>query len=147
MHKIRLSWGIQWSALYREGKRNYNFVPPMKRYRSCGKRVTDSSQAVIYHFSRLRLNRHIPCVQWEHATLPILNHIPQTFTLDASPFIETKQTVCICVMKNMIYSKRSKLDFSLVWLSIYTAYITLDVKSCAMLNWSTKMFSRWHLIA
>ena len=35
-------------------------------------------------------------------------------TLDASLFIETKQTVCICVIKNMIYSKRSKLDFSLV---------------------------------
>ena len=35
------------------------------------------------------------------------------FTLDAFPFIETEQTVSICVMKNMIYSKRSKLDFSL----------------------------------
>ena len=35
------------------------------------------------------------------------------FTLDASPFTETKRTLCICVMKNMI-SKRSKLDFSLV---------------------------------
>ena len=32
-------------------------------------------------------------------------------------------------MKNMIYSKWSKLDFSLVWSSIYTAHITLDVKS------------------
>ena len=32
------------------------------------------------------------------------------FTLDASPFTETKRTVCICVMKNMIYNKRSKLD-------------------------------------
>ena len=31
--------------------------------------------------------------------------------------------------------------------SIYTAHITLDVKSSARLNWSTKMFSRWHLIA
>ena len=36
------------------------------------------------------------------------------FTLDASPFTEPKRTLCICVMKNMIYSKRSKLDFSLV---------------------------------
>ena len=36
------------------------------------------------------------------------------FTLDAFPFTETKRTLCICVMKNMIYSKRSKLDFSLV---------------------------------
>ena len=36
------------------------------------------------------------------------------FTLDASSFTETKRTLCICVMKNMIYSKRSKLDFSLV---------------------------------
>ena len=37
------------------------------------------------------------------------------FTLDASPFIETKRTLCIWVMKNMI-STQSKLDFSLVWL-------------------------------
>ena len=36
-------------------------------------------------------------------------------TLDASPFTETKRTLCICVMKNII-SKRSTLDFSLVWL-------------------------------
>ena len=28
---------------------------------------------------------------------------------------KTDCTICICVMKNMIYSKRSKLDFSLVW--------------------------------
>ena len=28
----------------------------------------------IYLFSRLRSNRHIPCVQYERATLPILNH-------------------------------------------------------------------------
>ena len=37
------------------------------------------------------------------------------FTLDVSPFTETKRNLCICVMKNMI-SKRSKLDLSLVWL-------------------------------
>ena len=36
------------------------------------------------------------------------------FTLDASPFTETKRTLCICVMKNMI-SKRSILDFSRMW--------------------------------
>ena len=35
------------------------------------------------------------------------------FTFDASPFTETKRTLCICVMKNMM-SKRSKLDLSLV---------------------------------
>ena len=35
------------------------------------------------------------------------------FTLDASPFTETKLTLCISAMKNMI-SKRLKLDFSLV---------------------------------
>ena len=35
------------------------------------------------------------------------------FDLDASPFTETKRTLCICLMKNMI-SKQSKLDFSLV---------------------------------
>ena len=34
-------------------------------------------------------------------------------TLDASPFTETKRTLCMCVIKNMI-SKRSKLDFNLM---------------------------------
>ena len=58
----------------------------MKRYRSCGKRLTDSSQAVIYFFSRLRSNRHNPCFQWERATLPIFNHIPQTFSLSCAVF-------------------------------------------------------------
>ena len=42
------------------------------------------------------------------------NFFFEGFTLDASSFTETKRTLCICVMKNMIYSKRSKLDFSLV---------------------------------
>ena len=37
------------------------------------------------------------------------------FSQNFFPFTETKRTLCICVMKNMI-SKRSKLDFSLVWL-------------------------------
>ena len=37
------------------------------------------------------------------------------FTLDASPFTETKRTLCFCVMKNMI-SNQSKLGFTLVWL-------------------------------
>ena len=35
---------------------------------------------------RLRSNRDIPCVQWERATLPILNHIPQTFSLSFALF-------------------------------------------------------------
>ena len=43
------------------------------------------------------------------------NFFFESFTVDASPFTKTKWTLCICVMKNMI-SKRSKLDFSLVWL-------------------------------
>ena len=58
-----------------------NFIPPRSRYRSYGKRVTDSSQAVIRLFSRLRSNRHNPCVQYERATLPILNHMAHTFSL------------------------------------------------------------------
>ena len=33
-----------------------------------GKRVTDSPQAVIYLFSRLRWNNHIPCVQCKRDT-------------------------------------------------------------------------------
>ena len=88
--------------------------------------------------------------------------------LDASLFTESKRILCICVMKNMIYSKRSKLNFRLVWCvryssSAHTAHITLDVKSSissphhkiyyyifsesAIFNWSIQMFSRWHLIA
>ena len=43
------------------------------------------------------------------------NFFSKGFTLDASLFTETRRTVWICVMKNMIYSKRWKLDFSLVW--------------------------------
>ena len=35
----------------------------------------------LYFLSRLRSNRHITCVQCERATLPILNHMPQTFSL------------------------------------------------------------------
>ena len=35
----------------------------------------------LYLFSRLRSNRHITCVECERATLPILNHMPQTFSL------------------------------------------------------------------
>ena len=38
----------------------------------------------------------------------------ESFTFDASPLTDTTRTLCICVMKNMIYSKRSKLDFCLV---------------------------------
>ena len=38
----------------------------------------------------------------------------EAFILDASAFTYKKRTLCICVMKNMIYSKRSKLDFCLV---------------------------------
>ena len=60
---------------------NSNFIPPRSRYRSCGKRVTDSSQAVIHLFSRLRSNRYNPCVQYERAAPPISNHMAQTFSL------------------------------------------------------------------
>ena len=62
--------------------RNSNFIPPRSRYRSCGKRVTDSLQAVIHLFSRLRSNRQNPCVQYERATRPILNHMAQTLPYD-----------------------------------------------------------------
>ena len=35
----------------------------------------------LYLLSRLRSNRHITCVQCKRATLPILNHMSQTFSL------------------------------------------------------------------
>ena len=54
---------------------NFHFLEPRLQ------RVTDSSQAVIYLFSRLRSNLRIPCIQCERVTLPILKHIPQTFLL------------------------------------------------------------------
>ena len=53
----------------------------MKQIPLMWQRVTDSSQAVIYLFSRFCSNRRIPCVQCECATFPILNHMPQTFSL------------------------------------------------------------------
>ena len=58
----------------------------------------------------------------------------ERFTLDAFSFAEPTRTLCICVVKNMICSERSKLDFHLVWCvkyssSTHTAHITLDVKS------------------
>ena len=78
-------------------------------------------------------------------------------------------SLCMCVMKIMICSKRSKLGFRLMWCleysySAYTAHITLDVKrpisspcciycyiyiflESAIFNWSTQMSFRWHLIA
>ena len=40
-----------------------------------------SRDRLAYLLSRLRSNRRIPCVQCERATLPILNHMPQTFSL------------------------------------------------------------------
>ena len=58
------------------------------------------------------------------------------FTLDASPFTETKRTLCICVMKNMIYSKRSKLDFSHVWSSFLLRFILLRSHS----TWKVQLF-------
>ena len=45
------------------------------------------------------------------------------------PFAETKRTLCICVIKNML-SKRSKLDFVLCdSSSVHISHITLDIKS------------------
>ena len=165
----------------------------------CGKRVTDSSQAVIYIFSPDFVEIAIFLACNASAKLPISNQcrvrMPQTFSLLPVPIFfsqnffseffysrafysrhrclpvyrDKKDSLCICVMKNMIRSKRSKLDFRLVWCvkyscSAHTTHITLDVKSpiyspCCMIyyyyyffkpaifNWSTQMFFRWHLIA
>ena len=38
----------------------------------------------------------------------------QGFTFDAFPFTETKRTLYVSVMKNMICSKRSQLNFRLL---------------------------------
>ena len=154
----------------------------MKQIPLMQQRVTDSSQAVIYLFSRLRSNRRIPCVQCERATpcLPpcivegcqqgknrvaLINvaikfgdehfyfgiYFPNIFfvktffehvfskyfskiffskflfqlffkisflraSLSMPPRLQRQNGLCVSVfyMKNMIYSKRSKFDFSLV---------------------------------
>ena len=58
----------------------------------------------------------------------------QVLTLDASPLTETKRTLYVSVMRNMICSKRSKSDFRLLWCVEYSSsahndHITVDVKS------------------
>ena len=70
---------IQWSALYRGACLELKLhatdeADTAHMVASCG-----SSQGVIHLLSRLPSNRHNPCVQYERATLPILNHMPQTF--------------------------------------------------------------------
>ena len=72
-------------------------------------------------FTKCFFQTFFPNIFFQNFFLKILfptffqNFFFEGFTLDASLFTEIKRTVFICVMKNMIYSKRSKLDFSLVW--------------------------------
>ena len=60
---------------------------------------------------------------------------PQRLHVRCLPVNEDKtDSSCICVMKNMVCSKRSELDFRLVWCVEYsssarTAHTTLDVKN------------------
>ena len=54
------------------------FVPPTARVVS---ELPTARKPGLYLLLRLRSNRHITCVQCERATLPILNHMPQTFSL------------------------------------------------------------------
>ena len=83
MHNIRLFCGTQCSA-----------ASSWRQARTKIFRTTDEADTVhlvselptarklwLYLFSRIRSNRHITCVQCEHATLLILNHMPQTFSL------------------------------------------------------------------
>ena len=48
---------------------------------------------MIYLFSRLRSNRHIPCVQCERATLPILNDLPSIYPSLKTP--KSEYPTCI----------------------------------------------------
>ena len=54
--------------------------------------------------------------------------------LVASPFIETKQTLCICVMKNMIYSKRQNWTLGscdkVLFFDLYCLHHTRREKCC-----------------
>ena len=159
---------------------------------------------MIYLFSRLRWNRHIPCMQCERATLPIWNqcrmHVLarqkygtyqccykfwlwiflfcnlffqhffskvfvskfffEGFTLDASPFTETKRTFFICFMKNMIYKQAVEIGlssrvmvryyfskFKVQFLPRTAWYTIIFFSESAIFNCSTQIFSRWHLIA
>ena len=83
MHNIRLFCGTQCSA-----------SSSSRQARTKIFRTTDEADTAhvvsdlptarkpwLYLFSRLRSNRHITCVQCERATLPILSHMPQPFSL------------------------------------------------------------------
>ena len=82
MHNIRLFCGTQCSA-----------ASSWRQARTKFFRTTDEADTAHvvsglptarkpwYIFSRLRSNCYITCVQCERATLPILNHMPPTFSL------------------------------------------------------------------
>ena len=84
MHNIRIFRGTQCSGVSSWGQAR------TKMFRTTDE--ADTAHVVVnelptarkpglYLFSRLRSNRHITCVQCERAALPILNHMPQTFSL------------------------------------------------------------------
>ena len=59
----------------------------------CGKQVTDSSQAVIYLFSQLCRNGHIPCVEWER-DIAYFESMPSAYAADF--FITPYLSACYC---------------------------------------------------
>ena len=84
MHNIRLFWGTEAPLLHRGGKPELKFCSYHRwsRYRSCGKRVIPTARKPwLCLLSQFRSKRHITCIECERATLPILNHMPQTFSL------------------------------------------------------------------
>ena len=78
MHNIRLFCGTQYSGASSWGQAR------TKIFRTTDEADTAHVVSELPHFSpdvNRRSNHHITCVQCERATLPILNHMSQTFSL------------------------------------------------------------------
>ena len=83
MHNIRLFYGTQSSAAssWRQAwTKNFRTTDEADTAHVVSELPT-ARKPWLYLFSRLRSNHHITCVQCQRATLPILNHMPQMFSL------------------------------------------------------------------
>ena len=83
MHNIRLFCGTHCSATssWRQARTKIFRTTDEADTAHVVSELPTAREPWSYLFSRLHSNRHITCVQCERATLPILNHMPQTFSL------------------------------------------------------------------
>ena len=83
MHNIRLFCGTQCSAAssWRQARTNIFRTTDEADTAHVVSELPTARKPWLYLLFRLHSNRHITCVQCERATLSILNHMPQTFSL------------------------------------------------------------------